>query len=715
MSVERLAAAVAVVLLVVEVAFIQSRATFLIAATTTSLGALAAIYAIRRGESLKELIYSGGIIATAAGYCYLAIAPSRLTESGDEVIYWGIIDKRPLAFGYLAVVAFIAFHWCVVAFSGQAARTVVRGEASPRRWLGSLAGAMVVALLAFCWLGLPLLLQVNVVEPGALARYFDVHQHVHLASMEQIRLGATPYLEAQTQYGVGNQVLMTYLTNLVHYSNHGFFAANMALNAVCIVVFFVVVQQLLGLGWAVAGLVGWVLWPSPGSIGYLAGWAVLTRWIVIPLLALLLAYLLLGRRVREPEWPAMVFAGVIWGVGGFLSQESFTGGFMVAALSLALFGPISGRGPRDLAILSGLFLVSGIIVFVALVAGFVGPSRLFEVMSLASTKSALVMAGVSNSIWSDNLGVSAALEIIHGRLYTQFGAKGEMRAFLLTYGGALLLMLAVGLLAAFLGRRWKDAIERDSQFVWKFGGVVVGAYVMHLFTLLRSDTTHLSGPSFLLPLFLVMLPWFASRCIASKPLRIAVLLVSVGIIAESLVAGRSDLVRRGTALVNVVEDASEVLRTYRELRSFRGQEPDFAARYSPIERHQAGFTRHADYEEALELFDLLKARLRGRRVEMGFHRFDDLIGQPDSFYFFGGLRSVSGITSPMTSIWLRSEETAWIRKLSSLPGACIFFEPDAKSRLLEAWTKSARQIEKIVVEEIRGKRLYGTLACKEPF
>jgi hypothetical protein len=43
--------------------------------------------------------------------------------------------------------------------------------------------------------------------------------------------------------------------------------------------------------------------------------------------------------------------------------------------------------------------------------------------------------------------------------------------------------------------------------------VTVGAYALHLFTLLRSDLSHLSGPSFLLPLFLLMLPLFAWQCV----------------------------------------------------------------------------------------------------------------------------------------------------------------------------------------------------------
>lgn len=102
----------------------------------------------------------------------------------------------------------------------------------------------------------------------------------------------------------------------------------------------------------------------------------------------------------------------------------------------------------------------------------------------------------------------------------------------------------------------------------------------------------------------------------------------------------------------------------------------------------------------------------GRPVELGFYRVDGLVENPDSFYFLGGFRSVSGITSPKNSIWLKSEEEAWIRKLAGARGACVFFEPEPKGKLFEAWMRSVQPPGTIVLEPIVGKRAYGVLACK---
>jgi len=713
---ERVICVVTACLLLVEVFVIDSRLVFLASAAATSLCALIVIYMAARNRAGSDLsftlLYSAGVIVAVAGYCYLALASSRIAAANEEVIYWGLMDKRPLVFGYLAIASFIAFHWCMMAFRGPRRAVAAREYEPARDWLSRISGGALVAILAYCLFAVPALRMVSAVDAQALARFFDIHTHVHLASLEQIRLGATPYLEAQTQYGVGNQVLTNFITGLVHYSNHGFFAGNVLLNIVCIIVFFVVVQQFLGFGWALAGLIGWMLWPSPANVMDNGGWAVFTRWLVIPALSLVLAYLLLGARPGKYPWLGPLLAGAIWGAGAFLSQESFTAGFLVLALSLTLFGPPSGMQLRAIATFAGAFLGAGIVTFVALVAGFVGLLRIFDVLALANAKSSLVMAGVSNSIWSDNLGVSLAFKVVHGRLYTDFQSYGELRELALTYGCALLLILGVGLLAAFLGRRWHAASEAERQFVWKFGGVTVGAYVLHLFTLLRADTSHLSGPSFLLPLFLLVLPVFVWRFVGRGAVRTALLVVSIGIVADAAIAGRGDFLKRVEEFRGTWKDSAAALDIYRELRSYRGQEPDLAARYSPIPKYQAAFRSHPSFGETQELFELLRDRLRGRRVEMGFRPVNDLIAEPDAFYFFGGFRSVSGITSPMTSIWLRSEEDAWIAKLAAAPGACILFEADLKSRLFEAWVKSARPPETITFEPIQGRRVYGVLACK---
>ncbi|WP_428682013.1 hypothetical protein [Reyranella sp.] len=705
----------AAVLMVVEVAVLDSRGGFLIAGLLTAAAALALVHwvARRRGEGSGPLLYAVGLLGAIGGYCFLALAPSGAIAPQDEVIDWGRMDKRPLIFGYLGIAAFIAFHWLWVAFLRGApppARPASAGAL--RKWPVRLLGALGIAVLAYCWLGLPALRSAGIVGEDGLATFYDLHSHVHLSALQQIRLGAIPYLEAQTQYGPGNQLLMGALTDFVHFSNHGFFAANLLLNVVCVIVFFVVVQQFLGFGWAVAGLVGWTLWPSPAERIDLAGWAVLTRWMAIPILSLWVAWLLLGAGAARRGWLAVVLAGMFWGTGGFLSQENLSGGLLVFGFSLALFGPASGLSLRRLASFAGLFVLAGGVTFVALVSAFVGPSHLFEVVALANAKSSLVMAGVSNSIWSDNLGLQFTGNIVDGRLETQLLASGEFRDLILTYALVLPLLLAIGLLAAFLGRRWRTADEPTRVFCTKFAGVAVGAFVLHLFSLLRSDTSHLAGPSFLLALFLLMLPVFLWRGLASGRARTALMVVSVAIIAEAVVSGRVGVERGVAGLGSIRPDTVAVLDLYRELRSHRGEVSDLAALYSPLPRFQAAFRDHRDFAEAEEFFDLLRKRLEGRRVELGSYKFDDLVAHPDTAYFLGGLRSLSGITSPKNSLWLRSEQHAWIAMVAGVRSGCLFFNANSNRELVEAWMRSVKPPQTMVTEPITGRREYGILACK---
>lgn len=714
-ALEGLICLVAAVMMVVEVAVFDTRGQFLLAGVPTALVALGLVHLVarRRGAGSSPLLYAVGVIGAIGGYCYLALAPSGAIAPNDEVIDWGRMDKRALVFAYLGIAAFIAFHWLWVAFVQGQPMAVRSPTTVPQPgWPVRLLGALAIAVLAYCWVGLPALPSIGVVDDTALTRSYDIHSHVHLSALQQIRLGATPYLEAQTQYGPGNQLLLSGLTDLVHFSNHGFFTANILLNIVCVVVFFVVVQQFLGFGWAFAGVIAWTLWPSPSDAVGLVGWAVFTRWLVIPILALWLAWLLLGVGSARRGWVASVLAGTLWGVGGFLSQESLTGGFLVFAFSLALFGPGSGMTLKALARFAALFVVTGGLLFVALVSAFVGPSHFLEVAALANAKSSLVMAGLSNSIWSDNLGLEIVLKVVHGRLESGFAASGVFREMLYTYGLVGVLLLALGILAAFLGRRWRTADDSTRLFVRRFAGVAVGAFVLHLFALLRSDASHLYGPSFLLPLLLLMLPVFVWRYLTPGWARSVLLVLSLALVAEAVIVGRVDIGKRVVGLGKVWPDSVAALDLYRELRSHRGEAPDLATLYSPIPRYQTAFRNHPDFPEAEEFFGLLRDRLQGRRVEFGSYRFDDLVAHPDSFYFLGGLRSLSGITSPKNSIWLRSEQDAWIAKVAGTRSGCLFFNTDSNEKLVDAWMQSVKPPETMKIEQITGTRDYGTLACK---
>jgi hypothetical protein len=732
----------AALLLLVEVSLLPAKGSFVLAALPTAAAALALVHAAAAGRGrrldrviariarsvglavrqdwplapnvLSVVLYCAGFIGSVAGYAWLALTNSSVTRQ-DVVVQWGLLDKRQLTFAYLVVVAFVIFHHAMARFvfdRGDAGRRAV-GEIPHRRLANRLLGALFIAILAYCWIGVAALRDVIPGDAGALARFYDYHSHVHLGVLEQIHLGAAPYLEAQTQYGLGNLLLLYFVTDVINFSNHGFYAGAMLVDVVCVVGFFVVVQQLLGLGWAIAGLVGWVLWPSPAGVLDIAGWAILTRWLAVPVLALLLAHALLNAWPRRRGWIAPVLAGAIWGAGGFMSQENVSGGLLVLVLSLALFGPVRGLHWRSFVRFAALFVASGAVVFVVLIASSLGVFHFVEAVRQLNAQSSLVMAGVSNSAWSDDVGLSVRFDIVNGWVDESFTTHGGLRAPLQTYGFALLLMLSMGLLAGFLARRWTSASDGQRKFVWKFAGVTVGAYALHLFTLLRSDLSHLSGPSFLLPLFLLMLPVFAWQCVRPGLGRGVLLAVSMALVVEAAMVGRAELGRRTAGVGTAWRDSAAVLDVYRALWSARDQPSGIASRYSPIPQYQVAFRNHKVFGELEELVGLLRDRLQGRPVELVFPMFDGLLIYPELLYFFGEFRSISGIAAKESSVWLKSDEDAWIARVLASGTACVFFDSRSLySRLFQAWQNSAKDPAAIVTQPIVGRRNYGVLSCK---
>lgn len=722
----------AAALLIVEAAVFPARLTFLLLAMPTTVAALILIHAVARtapfglddaighfardaGLAIRPggtpslfavLLYCAGIIGAAGGYAWLALTRTGITRD-DVVVVWGLLDKRQVIFAYLVIVAFVLFHRAMVELFFAPAYGGREAPAMPRRsWLARLAGAVVVAVLAYCWLG------ADALREESLARFYEYHSLVHLGALEQIRLGATPYVEAQTQYGLGNQLTAYALTKAFGFSNHGFYAGVLLVDVLCIVVFFVIVQQVLGLGWAVAGLVGWVLWPSPAAVLDLAGWAILTRWLAVPLLALLLARWLLAAGPGV-SWIAPVAAGVIWGAGGFMSQENLSGGLLVLIFSLALYGPVCGQSLASLARFAGLFVASGAMVFVLLIAGTIGIGHTLDVLQRAGAQSALVMAGVSNSVWSDNIGLTLTLEVVNGWWEESLKTHGNLRPVLQVYGFAVLLMVVIGLLAGYLGRSWRSASGEQRQFAWKFAGVAVGACVLHLFALLRSDLSHLEGPSFLLPLFLLALPVFAWRCLRPGLGRGLTLLLSVVLIAEAAIVGRSDLVRHAEAAGTAWKESMAAREIYRALRAAEGQPLDAASRYSPIPRYQAAFRNTPSFAELEELARLLHDKLKGRPVELVLPTPDDPMNDADLLYFFGGFRSISGITSPRSLVWTKADREAWIARVLGAKNACVFFDSRSlDSPLFKAWNDTTRN-GAVSNEPVVGRREYGVLSCKD--
>ena len=658
-----------------------------------------------RPTAFAALVYGGGFVLCIAGYAWLAMTRLPLTRD-DVIVQWGLLDKRMVVFGYLGLVAMVVFHFAATRLFLAPRAPGKPVEAPPRSWAGRLGGALLIAVASYAWIGAAALADLVPGDPDRLGRFYDYHTLVHLGALEQIRLGALPYLEAWTQYGPGNQLLTYGLMQLLGFSAHGFHAGVLLVDVVCVVAFFVFLQQMLGLGWAVAALVGWTVFPSPVAVLPVAGWAILTRWLAVPVLAILLARLLLARRDGAAATLAPLLAGMAWGLGGFLSQENLSGGMLVLVLSLAIHGPARGQPIATLVRFGGLFMVGGAVAFAGLMASTIGFGHTLEVLRQARAQSSLVIAGLSNSVWSENVGLSLGLEILDGWAYGTVSGHGPLRPALLAYLGGVLLIVGVGLATRVLGRR------DEQDFDWKFAGVTVGAVVLQLFALLRSDGSHLSGPGFLLPLFLLMLPCHAGRRLAPGAWRGLVLLVSLVPVVDAVLANRDELVRRTVALGRAVPDTSAAARVVRTLAE-AGPPRDMAARYTPLARDQAAFRALPSFVDMEDLAALLHDALKGRRVELVLPTPDDPMTDPELLYFFGGLRSVTGITSPRGSLWLKADEAAWVERILKDKDACVFIDARSQgSALHKAWMEAVEKGMPVDTRTIAGKRVYGTLSCR---
>ena len=170
---------------------------------------------------------------------------------------------------------------------------------------------------------------------------------------------------------------------------------------------------------------------------------------------------------------------------------------------------------------------------------------------------------------------------------------------------------------------------------------------------------------------------------------------------------------QGGGIGTIWSDSVADLDVYRALGSARDGASGIASRYSPIPQYQVAFRNHKAYGELEELVGLLRDRLQGRPVELVFPMFDGLALYPELLYFFGEFRSVSGITAKESSVWLKSDEDAWIAKVLASRTACVFFDSRSLySRLFQAWQHSAKDPAAIVTQPIVGRRNYGVLSCK---
>jgi hypothetical protein len=143
---------------------------------------------------------------------------------GHAVVYWEFLDKRAMLSVYVLRRLFLAFLKFLSGICSPPPLLTPNGtgltmERGPCRPFDAPETYRVRGLWFFVGaaLGLGLYAEpifLNIVRP-------NIHLDMHLGSIEAIYQGRIPFVEAQTQYGPGNQLLLYWLMRLLDFSYWG--------------------------------------------------------------------------------------------------------------------------------------------------------------------------------------------------------------------------------------------------------------------------------------------------------------------------------------------------------------------------------------------------------------------------------------------------------------------------------------------------------------
>jgi hypothetical protein len=328
----------------------------------------------------------------------------------------------------------------------------------------------------------------------------------------------------------------------------------------------------------------------------------------------------------------------------------------------------------------------------------VGFGYIGQAIGLAATRSAMVQAGITNTFWSYDL-----------------SAAGQLQPALITYGMAIFLPLMVYLLGA--GLRATQNFRHED--IARFAGVLFAAAAAHVVTLLRSDYTHLSGPSYLLPTAIMMIAWFGVSHVRNGAARGVVVLVSVMLLATPTWQGLQSLPDRLKSVLMVGQRtvvASNLLRGFMVPAVASGDPEQYLLnRHSPIPAHQDWLKARKEFPQVVKFIAELRTELRGRRME---HAGVRIFGyDPELVYFYAGARSISGMSSQSTTMYLQSEETAWIQKVieRSRDGGCLLMSDPPWDppwgRLDKSWIDAATARSQPMTVTKLGDPVLARLVC----
>ncbi|CAN5188575.1 hypothetical protein BH09PSE3_BH09PSE3_00440 [soil metagenome] len=421
-----------------------------------------------------------GVVA-AVGFGIVAMSalfPPPLEASGYKA--WAYMDKRWMIELYLLIVGLIYLPGFIARVYGTSTNCdkVEAGATTAMPLLQFAIALTIGSVLAVLYVA-PML-------PGTVDRYLDMHDQAHLGAFQRIAQGATPYIDARTQYGPGHQIVTYAMMHGSDFTLRGFRMSqtwlNLAAIAVLMSMWIIAFGKRMGLAIAIASLA-----VSPLLITTFWGWGLLLRWIAPALVGAVFPLLLWRKRSDRFVLMIVLTLGVACGLLAWMAQENLTGAIMATALVL---GAAMVRGvitlPRALIWLA-TFVIAQVVSLIVLIIATLGVAQLGETLHLYFLSTGLVFQGMTNTGWSE-----------------------PESTFRRAYPFTPIIIYAVMIAVLYMPRR--ATVPDDDFHLGQIAGMAAAAVPLTMLSLFRADSPHFLGPSTALtPLLILIVAYLPGR------------------------------------------------------------------------------------------------------------------------------------------------------------------------------------------------------------
>ena len=495
--------------------------------------------------------------------------------------------------------------------------------------------------------------------PETLERVWEAHELVHLGPFQRIADGGIPYVEAQTQYGPGHQLISYLMMRDTEFTLRGFRASFFALNLLAEGLWFSLMLGAFGWSAGLAAIVFSRLF-CPFRLLTFVGWYIEFRWLGPFLIGVPLALILWTECRPATRFAFIAALGCFGGLLAWFSQENLMTIMGTVGL-IVLAGFARGRVlPGSALAALGVFALCHILMFLTLLAAGVGLEHLQEALRLYSRTGSLWLKGLANTPWSP----------------TAWRPDGNV--FTPAFYATPYAILVCGALTIWAPRGRTAVAERNLAVLLATAAATASLVPLML---LRSDEPHFLGPATILPALLVFaiatLPkvW-ATRRGRRATLRCAAAAVLLLIFVAPL--GLQNIISRLTshfglawqgaqALADILEGAPQVEQASKmERRS--GFRMVAGGGSTPMGRDQPCYYYFAaTCGEVSELIDEIREKIGERTVFL--HVGTGAVSSP--VYFFGDLNVQVSKPELISTVWVQKDLDELRAELRKSPPDCV--------------------------------------------